>query len=275
MGLADSARVRDAIEQADIPVLFVKGMSNAALAYSQPLLKMSWDIDILIDPDDLPEAGQALRKLGYWPIVPKTDLAKWHIRRKESVWTNGVTHVELHTRLADNESLIPSIDVHSPKQSIALPGGVSLPTLAGDELFAYLCVHGASSAWFRLKWVVDLAALLHGLPVGEIDRLFNRSQSLGAGRSAGQALLLSSELFNTPLSPELRRQLEGDRAVQRMVSFARRQMSGALELGEPTEVRFGTFGIHASQLFLLPGVRFKAAEAFRQVRDMVSGGANA
>ena len=273
--LAASARILSAMDQADIPVLFIKGMSLATLAYPQPMLKMSWDVDILIAPEQLEAAGRTLEMLDYRHVVPRTGLRQWHDRRKESVWTNGVTQVELHTRLADNESLIPAMTVRSPRQVVTLPGGVSLPTLAGDELFAYLCVHGASSAWFRLKWITDLAALLHGLPGEEVDRLFERSQGLVAGRSAGQALLLASQLFDTALSPKLRGGLQNDRAVQRMLTFARRQMSGALELGEPTRVRFGTVGIHVSQLFLLPGLRFKAAEALRQVGVLFSDGARA
>ena len=38
----------------------------------------------------------------------------------------------------------------------------SLRTLGDAELFAYLCVHGASHCWFRLKWLADLNAWLAG-----------------------------------------------------------------------------------------------------------------
>lgn len=272
---ASSAQILEAMDRADVPVLFLKGLSLAALAYPQPMLKMSWDVDILVAPDSLTTAARTLQMLGYRHIVPKTGLRKWHDRRKESVWTNGATHLELHTRLADNEALIPSITVGSRRQSVTLPGGVSLPTLAGDELFAYLCVHGASSAWFRLKWIADLAALLRDTEADGIDRLFARSQELGAGRSAGQALLLASQLFDTTLSPQLRRRFEHDSSTRLLLSLARRQMSGRLELGEPTLVRLGTVGIHLSQLLLVPGLRFKAGEAVRQLRDLVSVDARA
>jgi len=75
--------------------------------------------------------------------------------------------------------------------------GIRLPTLARDEQFAYLCVHGASSAWFRLKWISDLAGVLHGQSGEMIERLFERSQALGAERAAGQALLLADRLFGS------------------------------------------------------------------------------
>src|SRR3954452_11843418 len=179
---------------AGVPLLFVKGLTVAALAYREPLLKMSWDIDILVAPEDVPSAAELLARRGFHRILPSppADLKRWHRRSKESVWArqDGL-HVELHSRLADNPRLIPGITVHSAVQSVEVVPGVRLPTLARDELFAYLCVHGASSAWFRLKWISDLAGLLAGASSDAIARLYERSQALGAERAAGQALLLA------------------------------------------------------------------------------------
>ncbi|HET7708173.1 MAG TPA: nucleotidyltransferase family protein [Sphingomicrobium sp.] len=262
--IAESARILNAFHGSGIAVLFVKGMALAGLVHPKPLLKMSSDIDLLVDPAELPAAAGLLGDLGYRSLAPRTGVERWHEWHKESVWSNGRQQIDLHTGLADNDRLIPGIGLASPMQQVSLPGGVTLPTLATDELFAYLCVHGASSAWFRLKWILDLAALLRNRPAEEVDRLFERSQALGAGRSAGQALLLVSELFGTSLSSALAKRLVDDRPVRLLATLARKQMSGKFELGEPAAIRFGTAAIHASQLLLLPGLRFKAGEIFRQ-----------
>ena len=174
LAIAETGRLLDSFQSADLPILFVKGVSLAALVYPQPLVKMNWDIDLLIDPAALHAAARTLVDLGYRHVVPATGLERWHGLRKESAWTNGVAHIELHTRLADNPAMIPSIDVFSPRQIVTLQGSLPVPTLADDELFAYLCVHGASSAWFRLKWITDLAAMLHGRSTDDIHRLFDR-----------------------------------------------------------------------------------------------------
>src|SRR5205085_5632515 len=101
---------------------------------------------------------------GYQRVIPaaSTALSTWHVDRKESLWSrsNERLHVELHTRLTEIPRLIPSIGINSPTRQVEIMPGTSLPTLTEDELFAYLCVHGASSLWFRLKWITDLAALL-------------------------------------------------------------------------------------------------------------------
>jgi len=178
-------------------------------------------------------------------------------------------HVELHTRLADNRRLIPAIGIESPRRQVEIAAGIALPTLAPDELFAYLCVHGASSLWFRLKWISDLAGLIDGLSAAEIDQLYARSQELGAGRAAGQALLLADRLFDSLRHSRLRDRLMTDAAVRRLAEAAFRQVAGRAEPREPTARPFGTWRIHWTQLLLLPGASFTLGEAARQLRDAV------
>ena len=248
---AELRHILDDFEAAGIPVLFVKGLTAAALAYRQPLLKMSWDIDLLVAPENAPAAGKHLASRGYRRILPHppADLERWHRRRKELVWANDDgLHVELHSRLADNTRLIPCITVDLPSEMIEVAPGIRLPTLARDELFAYLCVHGASSAWFRLKWISDLAGLIHGQSGEMIERLYEWSQALGAERAAGQALLLADSLFGTLSNTQLRELLRQDRAVLGLADAAYRQLTGPPR--EPTSGRLGTWRIHLTQFGL-------------------------
>ena len=267
---AEAGALRAAFDRAGIPLLFVKGVTLGALAYPTPMLKMGWDIDLLIAEADLAGAAGLLIRHGYRRTIPEAarDLARWHHRRKESVWSrpDEHLHVELHTRLSDNCRLIPAIGVGSPRREVAVAEGIALPTLARDELFAYLCVHGASSLWFRLKWITDLAALLSAEPPAEIERLYRRSQELGAGRSAIQALLLADDLYALLCDSDLGERLERDRAGRRLADAALRQLAGNADAREPTDVRFGTFAIHWTQLLLLPGPGFALGEAARQLR---------
>ncbi|HEU4499510.1 MAG TPA: nucleotidyltransferase family protein, partial [Sphingomicrobium sp.] len=268
---AECSGLRHAFAQADVRLLFVKGLSVGALAYRSPMLKMGWDIDLLVDPTDLVVASGLLAERGYSLRLPGSvdQLQAWHGWSKESVWTrDGSFHVELHTRLADNPRLIPAIDVHSPRQMVEIAPRTSLPTLAEEELFAYLAVHGASSAWFRLKWISDFAALLHGRRADEIERLYRRSLVLGAARAAGQALLLADRLFDTlePI-PALREELRRDQATRLLCSAALRLMTN--QTREPTEKALGTLPIHWTQFLLQRGFAFKFAELRRQGASLV------
>ena len=143
--------------------------------------------------------------------------------------------------------------------------GGSWTTLRTDELFAYLCVHGASSAWFRLKWIADVGALLGPAPPAEIERLYRRSQEMGAGRSAAQALLLCERLFATPVPKALADELRSDRMNRWLVAVAMRKLAGRTLTAELDEKLLGTGTIHLMQFALLPGLKFKYAELRRQL----------
>lgn len=272
--LRASVEARDLLrrfERVGASMIFVKGLTVGALAYPRPLLKMGWDIDILIRDRDVALAAAELGAHGYQRMVPDpaVNLDGWHLARKESVWgrPDQGLYVELHTRLADNASLIPGIGIDSARRQVDLVSGASLPTLAEDELFAYLCVHGASSLWFRLKWITDVAAILHRTQSAEIERLYERSQQLGAGRASGQALLHADDLYGTLAETKLRALLERDRASHWLAFAAMHQVAGQEEPRDPTTRLFGTVWIHLSQLLLLPGLRFKLGELMRQLRD--------
>ena len=263
---AEGRDLREAFERAEIPMVFVKGLTVGALAYSRPMLKMAWDIDLLVDPARVQDAGAELAARGYQRTIPAppADLREWHSGHKESVWArpDESLYVELHTQLANNRRLIPGIGIDSPTQLVEIAPGIALPTLARDELFAYLCVHGCSSAWFRLKWISDLAGLIHGCSEAEIPRLYDRSQQLGAGRASGQALLLADRLFDSLAGTGLEARLSADKSTRRLGEAAYSQL---IEGREPTDSRFGTWRIHWTQLLLKPDLAFKLNEAARQI----------
>ena len=270
----ESGRLLRAFEQAGIPVVFLKGLALGKLAYPSPFLKMSWDIDLLVAAPAIGESAQLLEELGYDLLVPgpalRPRIAEWHRRQKESQWANADNgiHVELHGRLTDNPELLPSIGIASPRRLVEVAPGLVLPTLAEDENFAYLAIHGAASGWHRLKWLADFTALLHGRGEEEIARLYATSQALGAGRAAGQALLIAHMLFDAAIGEAVRHRLASDRATRWLVRIALKQMTGRADLREPTEVRLGTLTIHASQLLVTPDWAGKCRELMRKVREL-------
>jgi hypothetical protein len=268
---AESIRLLDEFENASVPLLFFKGLTLSALAYGDPFVKMSSDIDILVDPSDLPRAAEILSARGFRPTIPAAEssspaFANWHAHVKESVWKGRGLVLELHTRLADNPELIPTVGMDSERQLVSLAGYGSLPTLTTDDLFAYLCVHGATCVWFRLKWIVDLAALLHSAGGAAIaERMYREARKRAAGRAPGQALLLADALGLIDLPTELRREIEADRVTRTLAKAALREL---LHSAEPTQRPLGTGPTHVSQLFLSEGWLFTLSEAKRQVREV-------
>lgn len=269
---AESLRLSGLLGQAQVRHLFVKGITLGVLAYGSIGPKMGWDIDLLVPFESVEPAAASLEAAGYRLVLPRGPkgrerLGLWHRHWKESVWVtpgSGLT-VELHSRLNDNPLLLPGVGPDSPRRQVEVSRGRFLETLRTDELFAYLCVHGASSAWFRLKWIADVAALLGGCPPAEIERLYRRSQELGAGRAAAQALLLGERLLATPVPSALVAELRADPINRWLLSVALRKLAGRTLTAELDEKLLGTGTIHIMQFALLPGLRFKYAELCRQL----------
>lgn len=269
---AESLRLSALLDGAGIRHLFVKGITLGMLAYGSIGPKMGWDIDLLVPIDSIEPAAVALESAGYHLVLPRGPegrrrLALWHRHWKESVWMSpgGRLTVELHSSLNDNPMLLPGIGPDSPSRPVEVAKGRFLATLRTDELFAYLCVHGASSAWFRLKWIADVAALLGGCPPEEIERLYRRSQEMGAGRAAAQALLLSERVLATPVPPALSEELRSDRINRWLLAIALRKLAGRTLTAELDEKLLGTGTLHLMQFALLPGLRFKYAELRRRL----------
>jgi hypothetical protein len=266
----ECGQLRRTFESSGVPLLFLKGLTLGALAYGASSAKAAVDIDLLVPPAMLERSAQLLGSLGYKPAGLAENnpeaLLRWHRSQKESLWAKAGTplRIDLHSRLSDNPRLLPTLGTDSPRQIVNVGNGIQLPTLADDELFAYLAVHGSSSAWFRLKWIADFAALLGTLSAGEIERRYRRSLELGAGRAPAQALLVADALFASLADDQLRAELRREPAARLLCRAALEQLAGRSEPVEPTASMFGTAKIHWTQLFLLPGIGFKLSEAVRQ-----------
>jgi hypothetical protein len=255
------------LEAAGVPVMVIKGTALAALAYGTLATKMAWDIDLLITPDALDAAADVLEEGGYRCTLPggaRADLATWHRFSKESVWKRGDVHVELHDALVDSPAVLPGINARGAAQRVAVSPGMTLPTLERDALFAYLCVHGAASGWRRAKWLADVGALLSEADVAEVERLHEASQVLGAGRAAGQALLLAHRFLAVPVPDALLSRLRRDWGTRLMTRMAARMLTAADGFDDPRDTAAGTMPIHLMQMMILPGWRFVGGELRRK-----------
>lgn len=259
---AEGVRLHKTLSQTRLSHLFVKGTTLAILAYGGLGLKSARDIDLLVPSDMLGPAGRVLAGLGYErripdPALPETLAERWLEYSKEALWVHrdsGIA-VELHNRLVDNRTLLPGVGLSSPRQVVRVAEGVTLPTFARDELFAYLCVHGTHHGWSRLKWLADVAALMGDDP-GEAGRLHDASLRLGAGRCSAVALSLCNRLLGTSLPVGLAGDLRADRGVRWLEATALWAMAGGddggAEFGDsPREI----VRLQASHLLLNRGWR--------------------
>lgn len=198
--IGETLRIAAALDEAGIVHRFLKGAPLGARAYGNPLLKRSWDIDLLVLPGDAVRTASLLGSLDYVPHVPPRPLnadefERWSIVSKEAEFNSrGGETLELHWRVSDHPLLLGSIDADSPGRKVALLDSLGVATLADDANLAYLAVHGTAHAWARLKWLADFHALLMSSedPLALIDR----AKHYPVGRALDAALQLARFLFD-------------------------------------------------------------------------------
>ena len=266
MVATESARLQRVLDAAGIPVLVLKGAALAQLAYGSAATKQTRDIDLLVPPDRAEAALQILEAEDYALSSPAKHLSARqrrtlvrYAREAELVRRSKRLPVELQWRAADNPLLLKGVDAHSPAQSVTLANGASLRTLAPDDLFAYLCVHGAHHSWSRLKWLADLNALI-AANAADIAHLYRHAQRVGAGLCAAQALLLCRQLLGLALPAALVDEIKVNKRAERLAAIA---LAALTARGVATEHDAGFLGVMRfvrTQFLLGRGWRFYAAQ---------------
>lgn len=265
---AESARLQSALDNAGIDALVLKGAPLAQLAYGSLAVKHSRDIDLLVRPEQAEAALQVLTRDGYTLKVPADALDEAQRRtfvrfgNEFALSRQGREPlVELRWRATDNMRLLAGMDAFGRSQAVAMSDRRSIHTPGDADLFAYLCAHGASHAWSRLKWLADVNALLARAGGTEIERLYRHAEQLGAGACAGQALLLCEALLGLILPVALAAELHRSRRLKLLVAFALDAMVGPDAVVEVEERPFGSTRVALMQFLLGRSPAFLLAQA--------------
>lgn len=259
----ESTRLQALFTAAGIQPVFLKGSALTKAMYGDLSLRSSKDIDIYVCPDQAPAAATVLLAAGYRPLHPQAaeHLPTWVRYGKAIDWqsvTSGAM-LELHWKLTD----LPLLRGAQPTrhlQQVQIAGSAHLPTLSGDLLLSYLCVHGASHAWGRLKWLADVYALLPQNNPAAIEEIYQRAVTHDAGRAVAQALQLCHDLFGLEIG-RVARLAEDDAALAFLRWQVLRLLSGDGEVLEVDQQRFGTTLVYLTRFFLGSGAEAFASEA--------------
>jgi len=137
---------------------------------------------------------------------------------------------------------------------------MGLHTLGDEDLFAYLCMHGALHWWNRLKWLADINAMLSTAPESRVEQFVCAAEAKGAGRAAAQALLLCRRLLEMPLSKRLMADLAKSATVRWLEATALAAMTTGEGEQDPHETRLGTTRGSLSTFLLSRSWRYNLAE---------------
>ena len=271
---AEALRLQRLFDEADLPVLFVKGASLAMLAFGTLGLSSGQDIDLLVPLETLPAASALVARAGYRRFDPPLELSDAQLRlllpmRKDLGFVHQATglRIELHWRLFLNPYAMAGASFMAASRIVPLNGIQGLRTLGEEDLFAYLCMHGALHWWNRLKWLADVNALVVSMPEAGVERLVRAAEAMGAGRAAALALLLCQRLFQTPLPTFMTATLDKSVTMRWLEATALNAMTKGQGEYDPHEVRFGTTRGSLSTFLLSRGWRYHLAELSVQLTN--------
>jgi hypothetical protein len=222
-------RVVDGLAAAGIPAVPYKGPVLAALAYGSIADRRAGDLDLLIDPGDLPAARAALERDGFRPVVALEAWQERHLVRAAHPYgfvrdPEGVV-VELHWSVSPR-SLSAGLGEALPRErleAVAL-AGTTFHTLPGDVLLLALCVHGAKHVWGRLSWIVDVAELIAARPTLDWTALLARADQAGHARELLLGCLLARDLLGAALPEALSRRIAREAELPGLARTVRAQL---------------------------------------------------
>jgi hypothetical protein len=264
---AEAIRLSRLFAEANVPVLFVKGTTLASLAYRSFTLREGKDIDLFVPFDFLSAATDVVERAGYRRFDPPRSSTDAQLRllqplRKDYGYlndSNGI-QVELHWRFMSNPQFLDQTTVMSSSRIISITATSGLRTLGEDDLFAYLCAHGAQHWWYQLKWLADVGALLASAPNDGVEQLYRAAKKRGVGRAAAQAILLCHRLLGTEVPDQLLTRFKASATLRWLETTALKAMSAGNGELEPRQVLFGTTRGSLSCFLLRTDWRYWLAE---------------
>ncbi|MBN1537855.1 MAG: nucleotidyltransferase family protein, partial [Anaerolineales bacterium] len=167
MILTEMGRVVQALNEADIPVIVLKGAVLATTIYPDPALRPMSDLDLLVKTEDLERAKELILSLGYYEPIP--EMAKGFNRMigheyKLHKLAQPKISVELHWSVisGDYDRRTPSLDLLWKNRKTIISQNensnhlIEIFSLSPEYLLCYLIghliiQHGKSTG--RLVWL--------------------------------------------------------------------------------------------------------------------------
>ncbi|MEN8721784.1 MAG: nucleotidyltransferase family protein [Alphaproteobacteria bacterium] len=183
-GLTQAATLKSILDQfteAAIPVIPLKGQALSLRLYGELGLRAPGDVDILVDPQDLPQAIRTLQAHGWQfnsPFAPDITPALMMQHHHCSFTKGNDIVLELHWRsTASPLQALPDLRSITDQLIARSGGGLTYLDLPDPLLARLVLTHSARTLCGRLKWAVDTLDLV---PIIDLDNMDPVTRSAAA-----------------------------------------------------------------------------------------------
>jgi hypothetical protein len=228
----------------DIPAIPYKGPVLALTVYGDLSLRQFNDLDLMIQPQDLPRAAALLHVEGYeqqWQFTPAQQA---HYLRSdcELLFSRARDNVFLDVHWALVRSYFPlGLDYEGIWQRLrpVSIGGFEARHFAPEDLLLILCIHAGKDLWERLIWIADVAELIRAHPNLDWTLIVKEARASGARRMLLLGLFLAHDLLLAAGIPEeVLRQAEAEPVIKTLAAKIRGRISRDAPLADSPLAEF-------------------------------------
>jgi hypothetical protein len=217
-------RMMDLLSTHGIYAVPYKGPILAASIYGNLALRQAGDLDIVIPMRDVLRVKELLMSEGYRPdyqlahgqetVLPNSQYALY---RDDC----GIS-LEIHWQFAP-KYLASSVDLAylSERLRPMSLGGVEIQTLSPEDLLLILCIHGGKHMWEQLRWICDIAKLIHVHQEMDWEWVTEQASHIGCGRMLLLGLLLANDLLGATLPEPVLEGVWADSVARSLVAQVR------------------------------------------------------
>lgn len=214
-------RIAEHFKKHEIRFLAYKGPTLSQTLYGRVTARQFGDLDILVHPNDVSNALDSVRALGYRSQLALTPAQEQAYR---SIGYEYAFDSDLGRHLLEIKwQILPrfyAIDFDVEKMFAAAGsveiGACKMTTLSAEDLLLILCVHAAKHTWEKLSWLCDVAALADSVQL-DWNRLQARVGAMGIQRILAVHFSLAHRLLGAPIPVFVSAYIEKDSTVELLV----------------------------------------------------------
>ena len=234
---AELVRLTSLFQKNAIPFVFFKGIALIKLMGLELHQRHHGDVDLLLaNFEDLDRADAVLKEEGYQRITLVSDIVlnppqqKYFKQyEKDVVYYHPLKklQLELHFKLCQSTRLLPVSpqEYYKNREEINI-GSHKIPVMSQLDHQLYLLVHGATSRWFRLKWLCDIP-LISNNGVGYSSPAFRaQAEALGVNRVVSLGVRLAHELLSMRVPGDRLSQQERGWVASLLYTIAKQNLTG-------------------------------------------------
>ncbi|HSN74813.1 MAG TPA: nucleotidyltransferase family protein [Anaerolineae bacterium] len=216
--LRQLAGVVAALCSAGVEPLLLKGYALADLVYPDPVTRPSHDLDVLVRPDQVMPACQALAQIGC--TLPDQATAGVQLANAYDLsvtmppMAGLATLLDLHWDLAPRGLFALDLDLWRARSEVFDLAGQPARRFSPEDMLLHLALHMRKHRYIGLRWLCDVAELLRRFAGPAAPRPLDWQYVVGAARAARLTVLLytcltlAQRLLHAPVDPALLARLE-------------------------------------------------------------------